>query len=153
MTPIFHYLSLKFSTYVTTHQSSGNNNPLSQPVIALGGTGAGIVTILGGFLSIVGIVMNTVTSEGFATRFKESTSDPMNKISNHFNDLIDRIAGSKSRTVILIDDLDRCKEISCHIFAGDSNPVQNVRTIVCTQQIVDGYTLVLKRRMRILFRL
>ena len=118
-----------FQANVTTHQSSGNNNPLSQLVIALGGTGAGIVTILGGFLSIVGIVMNTVTSEGSATRFKESTSDPMNKISDHFNSLIDRIAGSKSAVVILIDDLDRCKESYVVTF------LQEIQTLFRTSEL------------------
>jgi hypothetical protein len=105
---------------ITTSQANGSNDPLSRVVIALGGTGAGIVTILGGFVTIIGTMMNTVTSESTAKRFKESASDPMNKIRDHFIKLTHRIVGSNTAkaaeakstraVVILVDDLDRCKD-------------------------------------------
>jgi hypothetical protein len=108
---------------IITNQTNGSNDTVSRIISSLGGTGAGIITIIGGFLSIIGTVINTVGSESSNKRFRQSTSDPMDKIKDHFKKLTHRIVRAKSKAksavVILIDDLDRCRDTHVVAFLQD----------------------------------
>jgi hypothetical protein len=74
--------------------------------------------------------MNSVASESSATRFKELASDPMNKISDHFITLIQRIVKPKGAVVIFVDDLDRCKDSYVVTF------LQEIQTLFRTSELL-----------------